>query len=319
VLRLGLVALTLGALVFVVHLLTPPVLVNSATLPDLPEDLDRYLAERERAAAERYGLVDGTDKRIRWQSAAVPTPYAVVYLHGFSATRQAFAPTAELVADALGANLFETRLRGHGRVNEAMAGIRAEDWLDDAAEALAIGARLGDRIVLIGSSTGATLALAMARRPAFDLVAALVLVSPNFGPANEDAEILLGPAGPLIGRLLAGETHTWTPQNEAHGRYWTTSYPLAAAVEMMRLVAYARTLPPLELDSDLLVIFAPDDRVVAPGATLTAYGRMSAPRRALVPVTDSGDRLQHVLAGDALSPGTTARVAAEIAAFVRGE
>jgi pimeloyl-ACP methyl ester carboxylesterase len=151
------ISLILALLALVVFLLTPSALVNSAVQPSLPADIESYIAERERTADERYGLIPETGKRIRWQASRQPTEYAVVYLHGFSATRQAFAPAAELVADALGANLFETRLAGHGRVSEPMADFHAEDWLDDAAEALTIGTRIGRKVVVIGTSTGADL------------------------------------------------------------------------------------------------------------------------------------------------------------------
>jgi alpha-beta hydrolase superfamily lysophospholipase len=35
------------------------------------------------------------------------------------------------------------------------ASISAQDWLDDARETLAIGRRIGERVVMIGTSTGA--------------------------------------------------------------------------------------------------------------------------------------------------------------------
>lgn len=313
------IALILALVALVVFLLTPSSLVNSTTAPALPDDLDRYLADRERGVAERYGLVPGTDKRVRWQAGRARTEYAVVYLHGFSASRQAFAPTPEIVADALGANLFETRLTGHGRVEEAMADFRAEDWLDDAAEALTIGARLGDRIVLIGTSTGATLSLAMANHPAFRSVSALILVSPNFAPVNENAQLLTGPAGPTLARLLVGDTRSWEPHNEQQARYWTTSYPIDATVEVMRLVDYVQSLLPLDIGSGVLVLVSPADTVVSPRATSEAIAKLSAPRKQLVEVADVGDPSNHVLAGDILSPDTTEEVAAAIVAFVLGE
>ncbi len=311
------VAILLAILAFVVFLLTPSALVRSAVVPELPEDLDSYLAASERDVTTRYGLIPGTEKRIRWQVHNNRTEYAVVYLHGFSATRQAYAPTPELIADALGANLFETRLTGHGRVEQAMTGIVAEDWLEDAAEALAIGARIGDRIILIGTSTGATLALAMGGDASFERVDTLVLISPNFAPADSNAGLLTGPAGPVIARLLVGETRTWTPHNERHGRFWTTSYPITAAVEMMRLVDHVQSRLPLDLGSDVLVLISPDDRVVSPAATLAAVGKIGAPRKQLLEFEDVGDPSRHVLAGDILSPDTTEQVAAAIVEFVR--
>ena len=313
------ISLILALLALVVFLLTPSALVNSAVQPSLPADIESYIAERERTADERYGLIPGTGKRIRWQASRQPTEYAVVYLHGFSATRQAFAPAAELVADALGANLFETRLAGHGRINEPMADFHAEDWLDDAAEALTIGARIGSKVVVIGTSTGATLALAMAEHPAIRDVSALILISPNFAPADDNAQLLTGPAGPFIAKLVVGDTRTWTPYNEQQARYWSTSYPIDAVVEMMRLVDYTQSLLPILLERDLLVLLSPEDQVISTSAARQAFDRIAARRKQLIEVHDVGDPSNHILAGDIMSPGTTADVVATIVSFVRGD
>jgi pimeloyl-ACP methyl ester carboxylesterase len=290
------ISLILALLALVVFLLTPSALVNSAVQPSLPADIESYIAERERTADERYGLIPETGKRIRWQASRQPTEYAVVYLHGFSATRQAFAPAAELVADALGANLFEP-----------MADFHAEDWLDDAAEALTIGTRIGRKVVVIGTSTGATLALAMAEHPAIRDVSALILISPNFAPADDNAQLLTGPAGPFIARLVVGDTRTWTPYN------------VDAVVEMMRLVDYTQSLLPMTLERDLLVLLSPEDQVISISAARQAFDRIAARRKQLIEIHDVGDPSNHILAGDIMSPGTTADVVATIVSFVRDD
>ncbi|MDH3532669.1 MAG: hypothetical protein OEO82_07035, partial [Gammaproteobacteria bacterium] len=63
--KLASVALLLALLALVVFLLTPTALVNSATMPQLPDNLDRYLAARERAAGTEFPLIRDTEKRIR--------------------------------------------------------------------------------------------------------------------------------------------------------------------------------------------------------------------------------------------------------------
>jgi alpha-beta hydrolase superfamily lysophospholipase len=119
-------------------------------------------------------------------------------LHGFSATRQDTAPLASKVAQGLGANLFETRFTGHGSTDpQAMLEGSVHRWLNDTAEALEIGKRLGEHVIVIGTSTGATLATVI-----FDQhpsrkegVAALVFVSPNFGVPDPNAPKALWPWG----------------------------------------------------------------------------------------------------------------------------
>ncbi len=297
-------------------LATPARLQPAYGAVELPENLDEWIATSEQAVADRYGLVDGTEKRIRWFSDRTRTRYSVVYFHGFSATRQETAPLAELVAEALGANLFETRLRGHGRQREGLTDVRAEDWLQDAAEALAIARHLGEQTIIIGTSTGATLAAAMLTEPAMQSVDTLVMLSPNFAPRNDSAAWLTRPAGPMLAVLMVGETRSWEPHNEAQGLYWTTSYPMSAAVEMMRLVDLANRRLPATIAQRLLLLYSPDDVVISPDAAVAVYEATESPEKALLEIRDPGDPSHHVLAGDVLSATKTEQPAAQIVEFI---
>jgi alpha-beta hydrolase superfamily lysophospholipase len=301
----------------VAYLNTPPALVNAAMTPQLPDDIEAWLAEREQQVASQFALIPETEKRVTWHGqAGVRTPYAVVNLHGFSATRQETAPLAERVAAALGANLFETRLAGHGHAERPMHAVRAEHWLADTAEALSIGSRLGEKVVVIGTSTGGTLALAMSDHPSAQSVSDIVLISPNLKPRDGKANWLTRPAGPLIARLVAGDTRSWEAHNELQARYWSTSYPIEAAVEVMRLVDLLNSRLPMQLQQNLLVLQSPEDEVVSPEATRQAFERISAPNKQLIEIEDAEDPSSHVLAGDILAPGSTDRIAAAIVSFV---
>ena len=86
----------------------------------IPDDVDAYLSTAE---ARFDDIVPGTHKRVSWFG--IPgekTPVAIVYIHGFSASSEELRPVPDLVAKALGANLYFTRLTGHGRGSAAMAG-----------------------------------------------------------------------------------------------------------------------------------------------------------------------------------------------------
>ena len=296
-------------------MLTPPRLESRPTAPDLPDDLDQYLASTE--SASEYPLIDDTSKRIRWQVAGQTTEFSIVYLHGFSATRRELTPTIEIVADALGANLFETRLTGHGRASGALVDIRAEDWLDDAAEALAIGQQLGDNVIVVGTSTGATLAVAMLDHPLMKHVTDLVLLSPNFALRDGKSRLLTMPAGPQLVNALIGPTRSFETHSDLHARFWSTTYPTSALVEMMRLVDYANGKRPDTVDAHLLVLLSPDDKVISPQAARAFLDGIEARSKALIEVLDSDDPNNHMLAGDILSPSTTERVAADIVTFIK--
>ncbi|UCD68174.1 MAG: hypothetical protein JSW48_15555 [Betaproteobacteria bacterium] len=122
-----------------------------------PGDIDAYVTETESRFAD---LREGTEKLIIRHPTAKgrKTPLAVVYLHAFSASRQELSPVPEQLAKRLGANLLLTRLSGHGSPGDALGYVTVEDWLTDAVEASQIGRALGDRVLLMGTSTEGTLA-----------------------------------------------------------------------------------------------------------------------------------------------------------------
>ena len=299
----------------------PPALQYHPGSSRTTANFEAGFSDLERRDDRLMGIIPGTEKRIRWYSGDVNsrTTWSVVYLHGFSATRQEIAPVGEMIADQLGANLFETRLAGHGRVRSPLAGVRAEDWLDDGVEALTVGTAIGQQIVLIGTSTGATLALALAKLPGFQEVADMILISPNFAPRDPAAEFLTWPGGPQLAYMIKGDTQSWTPANELQGRFWSTSYPMAAVVEMMRLVKFARAGLPLLLDASVMVIYSPADTVIDVDQILSAFPLLSAPRKRLLAVETSGDRSNHVLAGDILAPENNQLLANAIVEFVLEE
>jgi len=289
------------------------------TEPTLPVDLDVYLADSERGVR---ALREGDAKGIVWSDPEAPsvTPLSIVYLHGFSADRHEVEPLVSEVAADLGANVFFTRLAGHGQDGAAMGEATAEEWLDDTAEAIAIGGRIGERVVLMGTSTGGTLALWAAARPeAKDRVAALVLISPNLGLQDPAAPILLWPWGGLVGRLVVGPERCFEPHSPEEARHWTTCYPPRALLPMMAVVRRARTLDDASIEAPTLVIYSESDQVVDPDQTLEVMPRVTASPAALYEVEGAEDRGQHVIAGAIMSPGATERVRARIRDFLAEE
>lgn len=283
--------------------------------PALGENLDAYLQEAESAVPD---LRPGDERGIVWfDSEGVPTPLSVVYLHGFSADRHELEPIVSALGQELGANVYFARLRGHGRGGAAMAEATVEDWFADTAEAVAIGGRIGERVVLMGTSTGGTLAVwAATRREARSRLAALVLVSPNFHPKNRAARLLLYPWGGWIARAIAGDERCFTPANPAQERHWTTCYPTSALSTMMALVEHVRTMDLSGIDVPTLVLYSPDDTVVDAAETERVLsGRFGTDPQSHV-VEGSSDPSRHVLAGAIMSPSSGDDVRRTIVAFL---
>jgi esterase/lipase len=282
----------------------------------LPRDLDEWLAERE---ADIPDIVPGTEKRIVWaEMPRLRTAVAVVYLHGFSGTSEEIRPLPEEVAAALGANLFFTRFAGHGRDGAALAEAKAGDWIEDAAEALAIGRAIGDEVLVIATSTGGTLAAIAATDARLSYaVKGIVFLSPNFRLRDRNAWVLTAPFGRLWGQILFGGEIVIAPVNEAHARFATTRFPAAAAFEVAALVAHARGLDYSGVTTPGLFAFSEADTKVSPAATRRIAARWGGPAE-LLPVTlgMGDDPYGHILAGDIRSPGRTEEMVAAILDWV---
>jgi alpha-beta hydrolase superfamily lysophospholipase len=284
--------------------------------PTLPVDLDAYLAAEE---ASVPGIRDGDEKSVVWIDPAAPavTPLSIVYLHGFSADRHEVEPLVSELAQDLGANVYFSRLAGHGRDPAAMGDATAEEWLDDAAEAIAIGGRIGERVVLMGTSTGGTLALwAAAREEARDRVAALVVVSPNLAVQDPAAPILLWPWGGLIARVVVGPERCFEPHSPEEARHWTPCYPTRALLPMMALVHRVRSLDAGAIAVPTLVVYSHGDQVVDPKETERVMPRIAVRPPEMYAVEGAGDPAQHVIAGAIMSPRTTEVVRERVLEFL---
>ena len=278
--------------------------------------LDGWLRASEAAFTD---LRPGTNKGIVWQGAdRQRRPWAVVYLHGFSASRLETAPLAEVVGQALGAHVFYTRLTGHGRSGQAMAEALPQDWMADTVEALRIGNLLGHRVLMMSCSTGATLATWLGTSALGSTVAAHVFLSPNFGPKDWRGELVNWPWGRRLVLTMAGESRGWVPESEAEALAWTSRYPTRAVFPMMALVKAVRDSDLTSFQAPVLVHYSEQDQTVSPARIKTAFARLGSPLKQLVPVGYSQSKGQHVLAGAIMDPAAVAPMAEGIVRWVSG-
>ena len=316
--RIVLAVLGLVAILALSFVLGPRVQVDTTIRFDptvIGDDPQAYVAKTEAAIP---GIRDGLEKEIVWANPMVhaKTPLSIVYIHGFSASKGEVRPLPDEVAGQLNANLFYTRLTGHGQDGAAMTQGSVNAWINDYEEALAIGRAIGDKVIVISTSTGGSLATWAATQPgASDGVAAIAFISPNFGVQASGAEILTMPWGKQIAELIAGKERSFPTRNALHEKFWTHTYPMAATLPMAALTELAYTAPVEKATIPALFIFSDADKVVREDRTREIAGRWGAPHE-LVPVENSGDPDNHVIAGDALSPSTTAFLAQRIAVWV---
>lgn len=316
--RIVLAVLGLLVVLALAFVLGPRVPVDTTIRFDpkrIGDDPQAYLVREE---ASVPGIRDGLEKEIIWANPMVhaKTPLAIVYIHGFSASKGEVRPLSDDVADQLDANLFYTRLTGHGQDGAAMTQGNVNAWINDYEEALAIGRAIGDKVIVICTSTGGSLAVWAATQPgASDGVAAIAFISPNFGVKASGAELLTMPWGKQIARLVAGKEHAFVPRNALHEKFWTYRYPIEATLPMQALTELAYRAPVEKATIPALFIFSDSDKVVREDRTREIAGRWGGAHE-LVPVDDNGDPDDHVIAGDALSPSTTAFLAQRIVVWV---
>ncbi|PWS27389.1 alpha/beta hydrolase [Pedobacter yonginense] len=201
-------------------------------VPDL-KDLDNYVRTKESA----HKLKPDNEAEIVWADADHhQTEYAIVYLHGFSASKMEGNPVHLNLAKKLKANLYLSRLADHGLDTIApMQYFTAERLWETSKEAYAIGKKLGKKVILVGTSTGGTVALKLAAT--FPDIHSLILLSPNVAINDKNAWLLNDPWGLQIARKVVGsEERVILGKSEEAKKYWYTNYRLEALVELQEFL-----------------------------------------------------------------------------------
>jgi len=274
-------------------------------------DVETYLADSE---ARFDDIKPGAEKEIIWAdpTARTPTQWAVVYIHGFSATKHELRPVPEKVAEALDANLYFARLAGHGRNSSAMGDYTNDDWAYDFAEAVAIAKRLGERVLIISTSTGASVVTwGLAQSELAKEITATVLISANYEARGLPTAIGTMPWAQTLLPLIAGSERSFEPVNELHGKWWTTRYPSSAVFPMFGLLKALKDLDYSRINTPALFLLSPEDHVIVPDEIRSVAKRWGGPAQ-IIEVDGVEDPYNHVLAGDILSPSKTDEVSETI-------
>jgi pimeloyl-ACP methyl ester carboxylesterase len=271
-----------------------------------------YLRQGE---ARLPDIRSGLQKEIVWHDPTrrARTPLAIVYVHGLAASKEETRPVADEVARAAGANLFYTRLTGHGLPSAALAGATINHWINDVAEAMEIGRRIGERVLVMATSTGAALtaSLALEETAASRGLGALVMMSPNFRPPSPLMTFASTPAGAMILSLMRAGRRAAAPADPALAHAWTKPVPICAvqaalaASHLVYRADVARAAVPT------LFIYSQRDRVVFPKETDRLFEAWGGDKERFL-VTGSRNPTQHVIAGRLRSPETTEAVIARI-------
>lgn len=202
------------------------------------------IAEQSSALEEYISMLDSkhrikpdNEARIVWADTSKrKTEYAIVYLHGFSASHMEGDPIHRRLAKQFGCNLFLARLADHGvDTTETLLQFTGDRFWESAKEATAIGKAIGDKVILMSTSTGSTVALMLAAEYPSD-VFALINMSPNIAINDPAAFLLNDPWGLQIARMVMGGNYREWIADEERMKYWNNRYRLEALVQLQELM-----------------------------------------------------------------------------------
>ncbi len=264
-------------------------------LPVLPEITDG-LEDSLKASEARHILRPDNEARIVWaDSSRQKTPYSIVYLHGFSASQAEGDPVHRNIARHFGMNLYLSRLSEHGiDTSEQLLNLDPEKYWESAQAAMAMGLQLGEKVILMGTSTGGTLALMLAAR--YGNIAALVLLSPNIEINDPNAWMLNNPWGLQIARAVIGSEYIYsTDERPIYKQYWNYPYRIEGAValqELLETTMHKETFEQVEEPALLLYYYRDkvhQDSVVRVSAMKEMFAELGTPdslkRSAAMPLT----------------------------------
>src|SRR5450432_1069429 len=251
-------------------------------IPDNPTAVEADILHEESS----HHLKPDNEARIIWanDSAKEITDYSIVYLHGFSASQKEADPVHRNIAAEFGCNLYLSRLAEHGiDTSEQLVDLTADKYWESAKQALVIGKKLGRKVILMGTSTGASLALQLAADFPKD-VTALILMSPNIAINDPFAWILNDPWGLQIARLVKHGNYIVSDDDRPqYRRYWNRPYRLEAAValeEYLETAMIRETFKKVEQPVLLLYYYRDkihQDSVVKVSAMLTMFDELGTP------------------------------------------
>jgi esterase/lipase len=200
--------------------------------------LDAYITSMEAP----YKIKPNNEAKIIWaDSSKTQTEYAIVYLHGFSASQMEGDPVHQNIAKQFHCNLYLARLAEHGiDTTEDLMNLTAEKYWESAKLAYAIGKQIGKKVILMSTSTGGTLALQLAAN--YPEIAGLILYSPNIEVFNPSAPLLNNPWGLQISRTVLKSNYVDIKyKDSAYPKYWNTHYRIEAVVALQNLLEATMT------------------------------------------------------------------------------
>jgi len=197
-------------------------------------NIDAIVAKNEAMVS---GIRPDNEAKIIWASGKEHKKSAVafVYLHGFGASSREGEPVMSMLSEKYSANTYTSRLMEHGIDREnSFEYLTPEGYIASAKEAVAIGKLIGDKVVVVSTSTGGTLSLILAAQDKD--IKALVLFSPFIDLINPQMEAILTEQGREGFVKMNGGPIQKQKRSVDEAKYWSTSYHVNGYVALIKML-----------------------------------------------------------------------------------
>lgn len=183
-------------------------------------------------------------------------------------------------------------LRGHGGLPGDLVGVTWRDWYVDASAALEDLLQQCGQVVVVGLSMGGVVALHLAAERG-EQICGVVAIAPALRLVGTPVEQARLACLALVGRHISVNPLNAYLDTELAAR--STNYPTAPARAVLSLAGYGRKVARLipRVRAPLLVLYAPNDRIVDPRMARALFARAGTPaaRKQLVAFPNSGHEM----------------------------
>lgn len=227
----------------------------------------------------------------------MPRKFPVLVLHGFTSSLDCVRKPAQLLEEA-GFQVSMPVLRGHGTKYQDLAGVKAQDWFEDARNALfQLNESSGGPAAVVGHSMGGLVTLDLGISFP-DRVCAVVAAAPALEFCN--------PLSPLAGALAWLIPSFPSPNafvDQELRRKLNTNYPRFPSAAFAELYRYARDVRQrlAQLKVPVHLMHSLQDTVVPPSASRRVLEKASSPRKSITWYSRCGHEMFLDLESDAVA------------------
>ena len=222
------------------------------------------------------------------------TPIAILYIHGFGASRAEGEEVVDKLADTFQANTYYLRHPGHGTTAEDHRDRIYYDYLEEGRITLKMMKLLGDKVIIVGTSMGGLVATHLASKYPED-VNGLILASPFYDFEDKTSRILNFYGGITLTHLLFGKQRNisyekWKPEIQKlstpeYDKYWTTKQYYEAIIplnDLRRAVSTDETYKNIQIPTLLMYYFKNElekDKAASTNKMIYAFNEFSSTKQ----------------------------------------